>query len=74
MPVKEREIITIIGMLRNHDFEQVCDFVEKKYPIVTTYEGRTIYAKTMNQKLYLDLLNHKDVVLQREAPEPAKPG
>ncbi len=62
MPVKEREIITVIGMLRNHDYEQVCEFVDKKYPIVTTYEGRTIYAKTMNQKLYLDLLNQKDVI------------
>lgn len=61
-PIKERDILSVISMTKGYPFNEVIDFFQKKYIIVTTYDGRTICVKTINQKYYLDLLNRNDII------------
>lgn len=61
--IKPRLIESIILMIKSYPLEQVKEFFSKTYTFSSTYDGRTINAKTINQKIYFDELNKKDIVI-----------
>lgn len=61
-PIKERDILSVIAMVNGYPFDEVLAFFQNKYHIVTTYDGRAIIAKTINQKYYLELLRKNDII------------
>ena len=59
---KERDLISLITMVKTYPFDEVLAFYQKKPLILTTYEGKALYAKTINQKRYLELLAANDII------------
>ena len=60
--VKERELLSIISMVKNYSMHDVEAFFNKQIVFVNTYDGRSIVAKTINQKYYFDSLQSSDIV------------
>ena len=60
--VKERELLSIISMVKNYNMHDVEAFFNKHIVFVNTYDGRSITAKTINQKIYFDALQSSDIV------------
>ncbi len=60
--IKERDLISIISMLKNYPLEEVENFYEKQIVFVNTFDGRPITAKTINQKKYFEALQNSDIV------------
>ena len=61
--LKVRTLESIISMIGAYPFDKVKDFYSKTYQFTSTYDGRMICAKTINQKIYFDALNNSDIVL-----------
>ena len=60
--LKERSLLSIIQMLDNYPYEEVYEFYSHIYPFTTTFDGRLVSAKTLNQKKYLEALDKNDIV------------
>ena len=60
--VRERELLSIIAMLKNYPLSEVEAFFHKNMLFVNTVDGRSIVAKTINQKKYLEALQNSDIV------------
>lgn len=60
--VKEKDLISIISMIKNYPFDEVEAFYQKTIVFVNTYDGRPITAKTINQKRYFDALQNNDII------------
>ena len=60
--VKERDLISIISMLKTYPLEEVLNFFTKQMVFVNTFDGRPITAKTINQKRYFEALQTSDIV------------
>ena len=60
--VKERDLISIISMLKTYPLEEVLNFFTKQMVFVNTFDGRPITAKTINQKKYFEALQTSDIV------------
>ena len=63
---KERDLIHIIKLVvhatNDKDIDSIIEFYQNKQVVLNTYEGKKIYAKTLKQKLYLDMLKKSSVV------------
>ena len=60
--VKERDLISIISMLKTYPLQEVLNFFKKQMVFVNTFDGRPITAKTINQKKYFEALQTSDIV------------
>ena len=60
--IKEKDLISIISMIRNYSIEEVEAFYQKTLVFVNTYDGRPITAKTINQKRYFEALQNNDII------------
>ena len=60
--VKERDLISIISMLKSYSLSEVLNFFTKQMVFVNTFDGRSISAKTINQKKYFEALQTSDIV------------
>ena len=60
--IKEKDLISIISMIRNYSIEEVEAFYQKSLVFVNTYDGRPITAKTINQKRYFEALQNNDII------------
>lgn len=60
--VKERDLISIISMLKSYSLSEVLNFFAKQMVFVNTFDGRSISAKTINQKKYFEALQTSDIV------------
>lgn len=60
--VRERDLISIISMLKTYSLNEVLNFFSKQMIFVNTYDGRPIAAKTINQKKYFEALQSSDIV------------
>lgn len=65
--IQERDLIHIINIVKNSanlekTKEELLRFYKEKTIILTTYEGKKIYAKTYLQKLYIELLNKSSIM------------
>ena len=61
--IKVRTIESIILMINNYPIEVVKEFFSKTYTFASTFDGRIINAKTINQKSYFESLNNNDIVI-----------
>ncbi len=59
----ERDIIYIHNMMTAASDEAIADLFLNRKEIIKTYAGKPIYAKTINQKRYLDAIEKNTVVL-----------
>lgn len=63
---KERDLIHIIKLVvhasNDKDLDSIIDFYQNKQVVLNTFEGKKIYAKTLKQKLYLDMLKKASIV------------
>ena len=60
--VRERELLSIIAMIKNYPLAEVEAFFHKNLVFVNTFDGRSIAAKTINQKKYYEALQNSDIV------------
>lgn len=60
--IKERDVIYIAKLAESKGVDQITSVYTKREFIVKTYNGKSLYAKTLNQKLYLDAINKNDMV------------
>lgn len=63
----DRDLVHIIQNLKNTDnieqkINEIIEFYKKKILILHTADGKRIYAKTLMQKLYLDLLESSSIL------------
>ena len=63
---KERDLIHIIKLVINStsdkDIDGIIDFYQNKQVVLNTYEGKKIYAKTLKQKVYLEMLKKSNII------------
>ncbi|MDD4184765.1 MAG: PhoH family protein [Candidatus Izemoplasmatales bacterium] len=59
----ERDIIYIHNLLAEAKEEEILDLFIGRKEIIKTYSGKPIYAKTLNQKRYLEAIEKKTVTL-----------
>ncbi len=59
----ERDIIYIHNMMTTASDEAIADLFLNRKEIIKTYAGKPIYAKTINQKKYLEAIEKNTVVL-----------
>lgn len=60
--IKEKDLISIISMVKNYSIEEVEAFYQKTLVFVNTYDGKPITAKTINQKRYFEALQNNDII------------
>lgn len=58
----DRDIIYLANMATKERLDEAKDLYLNRMPIVRTYKGKTLYAKSVNQKKYVELLKKKDLV------------
>jgi phosphate starvation-inducible PhoH-like protein len=59
----ERDIVYIHNLLSSVSDEDILDLFLNRKEIIKTFAGKPIYAKTLNQKRYLDAIEKNTVVL-----------
>ena len=60
--INERDVIYIAKLAEEKDVDQITSIYIKREFIVKTFNGKSLYAKTLNQKIYLDAINKNDMV------------
>lgn len=60
--LKEKDVVSIINLLQHYSFDEVNNFFKETYTFISTYDGRLINAKTINQKKYFLTLQHNDII------------
>ena len=60
--IKEKDLISIISMVKKYSIEEVEAFYQKTLVFVNTYDGKPITAKTINQKRYFEALQNNDII------------
>jgi phosphate starvation-inducible PhoH-like protein len=58
----ERDIIYIHNLLKQESNDEIADLFINRKEIIKTYAGKPIYAKTINQKKYLDAIDKNTLV------------
>ena len=58
----ESELRSIINNVSEDNYKSIASIYLKKDVIYTTSSGRTIYPRTINQKLYINALEENDIV------------
>lgn len=59
----ERDIIYISGLIDLVDDDKIRDLFVNRKEIIKTFAGKPVYAKTINQKRYINAINKSTVVL-----------
>ncbi|MDD3842547.1 MAG: PhoH family protein [Candidatus Izemoplasmatales bacterium] len=59
----ERDIIYISGLIDLVDDDKISDLFVNRKEIIKTFAGKPVYAKTINQKRYINAINKSTVVL-----------
>jgi len=65
--IKEKDLLSIINLLNNYSFDDVNNFFKESFVFTSTFDGRIINAKTINQKKYFQALQTKDIVFVKGA-------
>jgi len=60
--ITERDVMYIAKLLSEHHEEEIIDIYVNRHFIIKTKGGRSIYAKTINQKKYLKAIETNDLV------------
>ena len=60
--INERDIIYIAKLSEELEDKEIIDIYVDRVMITKTYNGKPIYAKTLNQKHYVKAINHNDLV------------
>ena len=60
--IKEKDLVSIISMVKTYPIEEVEAFYKKTIVFVNTYDGRPIIAKTINQKKYFEALQNNEII------------
>ena len=55
--IKERDVISVITMLKKYEVEVVKSFYTNRKQVVVTNEGKPIYVKSITQSMYIDALD-----------------
>ena len=58
----ERDIIYIKQLLNKENPEDILSLFLNRKEIIKTFSGKPIFAKTLNQKTYVDMIEHNDIV------------
>lgn len=58
----ERDVLYAIKMSENHRLEDLESLFDERYKIIKTVQGKTIYAKTFNQKDYYRKIQDSDLI------------
>jgi phosphate starvation-inducible PhoH-like protein len=59
----ERDVIYLSSLIEQVEEDQILDLFVNRKEIIKTYAGKPVYAKTLHQKRYLDLIEKNTVVL-----------
>jgi phosphate starvation-inducible protein PhoH and related proteins len=59
----ERDVVYIVNLIRADQDEAILDLFLSRREVIKTYSGKPIYAKTVNQKKYLDAIEANTVTL-----------
>lgn len=60
--ISERDVIYIAKLAEDMSIDDISDIYLNRELIIKTYSGKSIYAKTINQKHYLKAINSNDLV------------
>lgn len=60
--ITERDVLYAIKMDQEQRLEDLESLFDERYKIIKTAQGKTIYAKTINQKKYYDKIQTNDLV------------
>lgn len=60
--IHERDVIYIAKLAKELDEKEIVDIYTDRVLITKTYNGKPIYAKTLNQKHYIKAINSNDLV------------
>ena len=60
--ITERDIIYIINLLKEGRGNELIDLYKKPLNVGKKFNGRTVYPKTLNQKIYVKNLFEKDII------------
>ncbi len=55
--IKERDVVSIITMLKKYPLHDVKDFYVNRKQVAVTYDGKPILVKTISQSKYIDALS-----------------
>jgi len=59
----ERDVVYIVNLIRADQDEEILDLFLSRREVIKTYAGKPVYAKTINQKKYLDAIEANTVTL-----------
>ncbi|QVK20274.1 PhoH family protein [Mycoplasmatota bacterium] len=57
-----RDITYLCNMVKENDLDKAIEVYSKRYQIVRTHMGKTLYSKSIQQNRYLDAINNSDLV------------
>ncbi|MDY0295245.1 MAG: PhoH family protein [Acholeplasmataceae bacterium] len=60
--LSERDIMYIIKLAEKNELEGVFDLYKNRKRILINDQGRSVYPKTFNQKTYVEMMTHHDLV------------
>ena len=60
--ISEKELYSIINNVDENNYKSIVNLFTKKDIIYTTSSGRSIYPRTLNQKIYIKSLEDNDIV------------
>ena len=60
--ITEKELYSIINNVDENNYKSIVNLFTKKDIIYTTSSGRSIYPRTLNQKIYIKSLEDNDIV------------
>jgi len=59
----ERDVIYLWSLTESVDDDQILDLFVNRKEIIKTFAGKPVYAKTLHQKRYIDLIEKNTIVL-----------
>lgn len=59
----ERDVVYIVNLVKHDQDDQILELFLSRREIIKTYSGKPIFAKTVNQKKYLDAIEANTVTL-----------
>lgn len=60
--LNEIDVVSILNNITVDNYKKIIDLYSRKEILLTTYNGKVIYPRTLSQKLYIDSLDSNDIV------------
>lgn len=60
--LNEIDVVSILNNITVDNYKKIIDLYSRKEILLTTYNGKVIYPRTLSQKLYIDSLEKNDIV------------